>query len=430
MAPCHKKKPTRPLRPASKAARAAKNAQAEFSFLREVKSSRRLTYLDRVLVGLVNYIDEVSPPPSGEIFVDDLMEHIRTQAEGYGETLGKRATQYINTAISRLLESKYIIRHNDVVRFEISTQLKAIMSRLVIEASAAGFEDFANLSRREHRILAEYFRLRTEVRRALNRRELELQNAALEYRLEQHKLICPLEQPQPQPADEEPVVRGLRLVQEEDRALDRAHFTDSMYMDDVPAAGPSNMAVLQTPPRKSQSMTLNNPGAYPSPQSPPRRTGSRHISSSRSPSSSRSFRMPGTLDEELGNDDDMDIDFPLRPSPVPTELVSIAGDSDGHAMLPNDFNSSYGDPSATMEVQQMLDASRIEVESLKCEIQKLNTEIENLKETLEAQRKQGLLMKVANVFLRSADQRRLQEATREREEIFRKLRMICGIPAV
>ncbi|KIM44678.1 hypothetical protein M413DRAFT_431984 [Hebeloma cylindrosporum] len=374
MAPRHKKKPTRPLRPASKAARAAKNAQAEFSFLREVKSSRRLTYLDRVLVGLVNYIDEVSPPPSGEIFVDDLLEHIRTQAEGYGETLGKRATQYINTAISRLLESKYIIRHNDVVRFEISHQLKAIMSRLVIEASAAGFEDFANLSRCEHRILAEYFRLRTE---------LELQNAALEYRLEQHKLICPLEQPQPQPADEEPVVRGLRLVQEEDRALDRAHFTDSMYMDDVPAAGPSNMAV-----------------------------------------------MPGTLDEELGNDDDMDIDFPLRPSPVPTELISIAGDPDGHATLPNDFNSSYGDPSATMEVQQMLDASRIEVESLKCEIQKLNTEIENLKETLEAERKHGLLMKVANVFLRSADQRRLQEATREREEIFRKLRMICGIPAV
>jgi len=46
------------------------------------------------------------------------------------------------------------------------------MSRLVTEASAAGFENLANLSLREHRILGAYFRLRTKVRRALTRREV------------------------------------------------------------------------------------------------------------------------------------------------------------------------------------------------------------------------------------------------------------------
>lgn len=55
-----------------------------------------------------------------------------------------------------------------------------------------------------------------------------MQNAALEYRLEQHKMICPLERPQPQLADEVPEPWGMRLVAEENRALDDAHFTDSM----------------------------------------------------------------------------------------------------------------------------------------------------------------------------------------------------------
>jgi hypothetical protein len=60
--------------------------------------------------------------------------------------------------------------------------------------------------------------------------------------------------------------------------------------------------------------------------------------------------MPGTLDEEPGNDDDMDIDFPSRPSPVPTELFSTAGD-DNRKTLPSDFNGSHGDPKAIMAVR-------------------------------------------------------------------------------
>jgi len=95
MAP--KKKATRRrqyIRPASLAAKASKNSQAEFSFHREV--SRKPTYIEResyirsldlsmfilillppegVFVGLVNYIEEVSPPPGGQIIVDDLIEH-------------------------------------------------------------------------------------------------------------------------------------------------------------------------------------------------------------------------------------------------------------------------------------------------------------------------------------------------------------------
>jgi hypothetical protein len=81
-----------------------------------------LSPLEGVLVGLVNYFEEVSPPPSGQIIVDDLIEHskflisfvdefhvimqtfvVKMQAEEYGETLGNRATHHINTAISRLV---------------------------------------------------------------------------------------------------------------------------------------------------------------------------------------------------------------------------------------------------------------------------------------------------------------------------------------
>jgi len=51
----------------------------------------------------------------------------------------------------------------------------------------------------------------------------------------------------------------------------------------------------------------------------------------------------------------------------------------------------------------------------------------NLKENLEAERKHGLLMKFANMFLRSADRTRLQEATRKKEEYEGKLRVICGL---
>lgn len=46
------------------------------------------------------------------------------------------------------------------------------MSQLVTEASAAGFENLANLSQREHRILGAYFRSRTKVGRAMTRREV------------------------------------------------------------------------------------------------------------------------------------------------------------------------------------------------------------------------------------------------------------------
>ena len=97
MAPGRKNKATRTrryLRPASQAAKPRKKSQAEFSFHREV--SRKLTYIERafflfsisslfhayiisllegVLVGLVNYIEEVSPPPNGQIIVDDLIDH-------------------------------------------------------------------------------------------------------------------------------------------------------------------------------------------------------------------------------------------------------------------------------------------------------------------------------------------------------------------
>ena len=61
--------------------------------------------------------------------------------------------------------------------------------------------------------------------------------------------------------------------------------------------------------------------------------------------------MPGTLDEEPGSDDDMDIDFPPRPSPVPTELFSTAGDDNRNATLSSDFNGSHGDPNAIMAVR-------------------------------------------------------------------------------
>ena len=48
--------------------------------------------------------------------------------------------------------------------------------------------------------------------------------------------------------------------------------------------------------------------------------------------------MPGTLDEEPRREDDMDIDFPPRPSPVPTELLSTAGDFNGNATVSNELD--------------------------------------------------------------------------------------------
>jgi len=168
-------------------------------------------------------------------------------------------------------------------------------------------------------------------------------------------------------------------------------------------------------------MTLNNPEAYPSPQSPPRRTTSQSVSRPRTPIPARAFSMPGTWDEEPTSPDDMDIDFPPRPSPVPTELFSTADNPDQHAALSNDLDNGQMNPTAVTEVQQ------IEVETLKTQIRELNTEIVNLKENLEAERKHRLLMKFANMFLRSADQARLQEATKKKEEYERKLRVICGL---
>ena len=58
------------------------------------------------------------------------------------------------------------------------------------------------------------------------------------------------------------------------------------------------------------------------------------------------------------------------------------------------------------------------------------SQIENLKENLKAERKHGLLMKFANMFLRSAYQTRLQEATRKMEECEGKLGAIRGIVAI
>jgi len=233
------------LRHASRAARALNNSQAPFDFHRDHDINRKPTYLERVFVGLVNYTKAVSPPPSGQINVDDLIEHIKMQAEGYGETLGNRATRWIDTTISQLKEHAYIIfpsRHDDIVRIEISPKLEAIMAQLVAEASAAGFNHLANPSLREHRILGAYFRLRTKVPPPMTRRELASRNLALEHRLEQHRLICPLEQPQPQPTNEVPDLQGIQLISEENRELDGAHFTDSMYVDDIRrVAGPSRM---------------------------------------------------------------------------------------------------------------------------------------------------------------------------------------------
>jgi len=133
---------------------------------------------------------------------------------------------------------------------------------------------------------------------------------------------------------------------------------------------------LQTPPRKPQSLTLNNPEAYPSPQSPPRRTASQSITRPGTPT--RTFSMPGTWDEEPTSLNDMTIDFPPRPSPVPTELFSTADNFDQYTTLSNDLDNGQMDPTAMAEVrrwtnpcpsfcpehiqvQQMLDASRTEV---------------------------------------------------------------------
>jgi len=67
--------------------------------------------------------------------------------------------------------------------------------------------------------------------------------------------------------------------------------------------------------------------------------------------------MPGTLDEEPGSDDDMDIDLPPRASPVPTELFSTAGDDNWNATPSNDLNGSHGDPNAVMAVRSCIRAS-------------------------------------------------------------------------
>jgi hypothetical protein len=61
--------------------------------------------------------------------------------------------------------------------------------------------------------------------------------------------------------------------------------------------------------------------------------------------------MPGTWDEEPTIHDDMDINFPLRPSPVPTELVSTADNSDWNEALSNNLNNSQEDQVAMVEVR-------------------------------------------------------------------------------
>ncbi|KAF8966347.1 hypothetical protein BDZ97DRAFT_1809142 [Flammula alnicola] len=172
------------------------------------------------------------------------------QAEINGEKLRPRTIPLIKTALSRLRRNEYIA-YISIDQFKMTTPLKELLQRLKIALEDAGcdFRPPKDLTLLEHRAICHQFREKTKgkLSPAHTRQELRTSNG-------------------------DTTTQG---------STNEMSETD-VIMDDIPAAHATTSritALPQTPVRRSKS--LNNPTAYPTPQSLPRRTTAETASSTR-----------------------------------------------------------------------------------------------------------------------------------------------------
>ncbi|KAF8906242.1 hypothetical protein CPB84DRAFT_1770330 [Gymnopilus junonius] len=277
---------------------------------------RKPRVVDRLCTAL-HTIHSATPSPAN-VKVEDLIDEVYAKADSMGETLGPRTTQQIHTELSRLYRNKFIKflpHHDDVEKIVLTPACEEMIEKLdgVLADFSATVETASEIV--VHRALCDFFRrtLQFHLGPAMTRRELDLRNRELELRHEeymQHLRICPLERRSPSLAPTE-------IVGEAPGTDAR----DSMYFDDVPqvvATLPPAMISRPTTPIR-RSATLNNPEAYPSPESAQRNVPLQHPTTPpQSPSFRRSpsFIIPGPFAALIDDDDEMDIDMNVEPSPL------------------------------------------------------------------------------------------------------------------
>ncbi|KAF8159500.1 hypothetical protein B0H34DRAFT_703707 [Crassisporium funariophilum] len=352
------RQPTR-LRPAARAARNAADGAFRFN------TNRKPTYLDRLLAAFydLDLHHKTSQPRLRDnhrgkyVKMENILEHISSKAHENGETLGRRTVICIQAAIRRLVRMKYVItesRHDGSELVCLTDHLKECMEKLTMELLDWQDHDSSNI--KLHRAKCDYFRktLTPKLARDLTKRQMELVILELSREIQEQKQWkldnLGIHSAEPRQSVVPATLQRTTTLRNLCEGSD-VQFSDSMYVDDVPAASSSNSQ--NSPVRKSAS--LNNPAAYPSPQSPPRRNGSRGIVPAHSPSRSRSPVVQQGMDD--ADDDIMAIDSEgtsalgaipsrLNFATVPARHPSIGAQSDiscGSPMPSGGFNTQSED---------------------------------------------------------------------------------------
>ncbi|PPQ81658.1 hypothetical protein CVT26_013923 [Gymnopilus dilepis] len=360
--------PRRRTQTIQRAPRAASVIVADLNFGKYAPKPRNI---DRTCAALYAIS---SANPDVPVDVEDVIDTVYEEAQANGETLGPRTKQGIYTAFSSLCRNgyiRYLPTRDGVERIVLKEPLKKILAELttLLQVYSATVEESSDIE--VNNAICDFFRrkLKPGFKPAYTRRELDLQVRELEFIKEdflQHMKDChvgrrslslaptelfgeipeatvgrrslslvpteiideqrefavggrslsltPTEIIEESP---ESTVGGRSLSLAPTEIIDeRPELTarDSMYFDDVPqirVQEPTTVFTPSTPIRRSA--TLNNPEAYPSPESLRRDVPQHHHP--RTPPQSPSHRSrsitPPAFFQHGGfedDDDDMDVD--------------------------------------------------------------------------------------------------------------------------
>ncbi|KAF8202304.1 hypothetical protein BJ912DRAFT_1110335 [Pholiota molesta] len=259
------------IKSSSKALKEVDHPNSVFALDFDFYSDGKPTYLARVLTSLFVILNMHGEEELGrEISIQhDLITHVQLQADKNQEELGKRMIAYIDISLHRLYTNHYIsyvLRRDENVRITTTESLQKIFKKLKDRVIVSNkFNSLTELSFKEHRALCNSFhtlmkRKTMAIEKARTRKQLLEENLVLRRDLEEALAGQITGQSNPLP----------HTSSIDSSSSSGTMSTDSFVISDS-LQSTSLKQILETPIRKKPMLDI--PGAYPTPESLPRRLG-------------------------------------------------------------------------------------------------------------------------------------------------------------
>ncbi|KAH9479414.1 hypothetical protein JR316_0008004 [Psilocybe cubensis] len=279
------------------------------------------------------------------ISVADIISQMGKDAGLNGEELGPRTVQTVHLGLSRLEVNGLIQMLDSKLEFlSLTDKFKTLIQQLsdMYKEHLPLIQNLDSLSR--SRIQCAFFRSKFRTRafkKQATRRELECENKKIKLDREEHRKVCPLTKTRAPSVFSE----ATEMFEETSKVtVPLGSNDDNVYVHDILMNKGSHPIVL-LPRTPARSGTLNNPEAYPSPQSAPRQTSSAPSTSYLTPSRSTSAPAPA-LAEEIGTDEDEEMEVTIElQEPFDTPFASDAPAVDSLSPL---------DPALTEQASQRI----------------------------------------------------------------------------